>query len=187
MPMFCNFNTPSDKIKSEEYVQYIYAMRLWKLQDELGLSFEMASMYLRFRRSNVDMQILRFRMGGQFLDPVKLTEACDDMYRKYDLEVDSEEIKRWERIHNKRFIGRFGDGRFWDFYYTSLSLVEFCYLDQAPNLHYGPSEWLELQRRYETGLKPLSEEDYCVNYWKEEDLPYFRELHERIERERRRK
>lgn len=103
MPLWCRFNKPDDETSKEEYVQYIYAMQLWKLQDELDLSFEMASMYLDIYRSHVPEHILRYRSDVDVDDREQLRSAEADLWAEYN-SMDLH-ITEWIVKNCKRFQG----------------------------------------------------------------------------------
>ncbi len=101
MPLWCKFNKPTDKTNEEEYVQYIYAMQLWKLQDELGLSFEMASMSLYSYRNRIPEHILRYRSDVNVDDRKQLKNAEAVLWKQYhslDLHISDWMDKNCERF-----------------------------------------------------------------------------------------
>lgn len=103
MPLWCRFNKPTDKTDEEEFVQYVYAMRLWKLQDGLGLSFEMASMYLSHLRHSVPEHILRYRSDVDVDDPEHLKKAEADLWNEFLYQTDVDSIHMWLHKNCKRF------------------------------------------------------------------------------------
>ena len=103
MPLWCRFNKPTDKTSEEEYVQYIYAMQLWKLQDELGMSFEMASMYLSVYRNHVSEHILEYRSNVDIDDCEQMKSAESKLWDEYN-SMDLH-ISEWIVKNCKRFQG----------------------------------------------------------------------------------
>ncbi len=106
MPLWCKFNKPTDKTNEEEYVQYIYAMQLWKLQDELGLSFEMASMSLYSFRKRIPEHILRYRTDVDVNDREQLKNAEAELWKQYHT-IDFQR-SYWMFKNCKRFQGILG-------------------------------------------------------------------------------
>lgn len=103
MPLQCKFNKPTDTINGDEYVQCIYAMRLWKLQDEMGLSFESASMCLWPLRYDVPIHIMRYRSDIDVDNREQMEKIEERLWEEEHLIED--EVYKWESKHNKRFQG----------------------------------------------------------------------------------
>ena len=84
LPRQCRFNRPTDHIDEEEYSQYIYAMQLWLLQDELGLSFEMACMdRSSLRPFNYMESLLEYRTDIDIKDMEKVRLAEEVLRSEY--------------------------------------------------------------------------------------------------------
>lgn len=103
MPLQCRFNSPSDKISEEEYIQYIYAMLLWRLQDGMGLSFEVASMSLWPFRNNIVESIFRYRSEVNINDPDQLKDKEESLWD--ELHPLEDEIEHWIFKNAARFQG----------------------------------------------------------------------------------
>ncbi len=129
MPLQCRFDNPDAEINGEEYYQYIYAMRLWYLQDKMGLSFEVASMALGELRRHIPESILEFRSDMNLDDKDKL-EAAEKQLIEETAPM-KEKIYEWERKNNKRFIG-VPSFTHWDSWHDrdeKWRLPEFCYYE----------------------------------------------------------
>ena len=103
MPLWCRFNKPTDVTNEEEYIQYIYAFHLWKLQDEVGLSFEMASSSLFCFRNRIAEHILRYRSTIDVDNKSQLEEAESILWDLFE-SLDFNESE-WMVKHYSRFQG----------------------------------------------------------------------------------
>ncbi len=99
----CRFNSPTDEIDEEEYTMYIYAMLLWRLQDEMGLSFEKACAYLASYRTLAIDRMIEYRTDIDLNDYDKIREFEDELYPSYEWDKEAECIGKWIRDNCKRF------------------------------------------------------------------------------------
>lgn len=97
----CRFDRPDSNIDEEEHTMYNYAMIVWMLQEKMGLSFEMACMYLHPFRKDPVKRLLEFRPGYDVGDHGQM----QDMEAKLLKEIESREpeIRDWMSKNCRRF------------------------------------------------------------------------------------
>ena len=102
---------------------YIYAMRIWLLQDEFGMSFENASLYNYYLRDKCEKHILEFRsdidmsvkgeyekayheLWEDFHTNVGGRGLLDDYWKKYK----SKGLDRFKTPPSNMDVDYYGDG-----------------------------------------------------------------------------
>ena len=97
----CRFNKPTDEIDDEEYTMDTYAMRIWLLQDRLGLSFETASLFNYGLREWPFEHLVEFRSDFQKLDDAEKEEYEHRLWK--EMKDDEARIGQWAKDNLKRF------------------------------------------------------------------------------------
>ena len=82
---------------------YIYAMLLWRLQDEMGLSFEKACAYLASYRTQAIDRLVEYRTDIDLNDYEKIREYEERLYPAFEWDKESERISKWIRDNCERF------------------------------------------------------------------------------------
>ena len=97
----CRFNKPTDEIDDEEYTMYTYAMRVWLLQDRLGLSFETACLFNHELREWPFEHLVEFRPDYWELNDEEKEQYEQRLWK--EMNDDEDRIRQWAKDNLKRF------------------------------------------------------------------------------------